>query len=220
MNTLDWQRTSLVLVGDFNPKIYHPAWFAAQELISSSEAEAATVEVLNHDVCIIKTAWLRLEVFRERFLAMPLENGRDEEVRDLAVGAFRILKHTPVRMLGINTSAGWHFPDEATWHAVGHQLVPKETLWDAVLDSPGMEELAVAGKRTDGHEGRVRVSLRPVFKDGRYGVEVQVNDHFQVDQPQAVGGAERAVALLGSAWDRSLAQAGKVFAKLMELPRR
>ena len=83
-----------------------------------------------------------------------------------------------------------------------------------------MEGLAVLGKRTDGLQGHVRVTMRPIVKEGRYGVEVQVNDHFQVDQPQPVGGAERAVALLGSEWDRSLGRASTVFARLMELPKR
>jgi hypothetical protein len=41
--TPEIQGMSIVLVGGFNPKIFHPAWFAAQKLIREKEAEEANI---------------------------------------------------------------------------------------------------------------------------------------------------------------------------------
>jgi hypothetical protein len=40
----------IVLVGSFNPKIFHPAWFAAQKLISQEAADESNVEVVTNDI--------------------------------------------------------------------------------------------------------------------------------------------------------------------------
>ena len=42
------RRSEVVLLGDFNPKIFSPAWFAAQELIGEKESEAIEPENNTH----------------------------------------------------------------------------------------------------------------------------------------------------------------------------
>jgi hypothetical protein len=41
---------SIVLVGNFNPAIFQPAWLAAKGLIRESEASAAVVEVIHPEL--------------------------------------------------------------------------------------------------------------------------------------------------------------------------
>jgi hypothetical protein len=36
----------IVMLGDFNPAILHPAWFKANQLLRAGDADAATVEVV------------------------------------------------------------------------------------------------------------------------------------------------------------------------------
>ncbi len=50
--TPDRYKRSIVLLDDFNPKIFHPAWFAAENLIGKQDAESAKVEVIHQDVSI------------------------------------------------------------------------------------------------------------------------------------------------------------------------
>jgi hypothetical protein len=42
------QGISIVLLVDFNPKIFQPAWFAAQNLIRQQEADEATIHIKVH----------------------------------------------------------------------------------------------------------------------------------------------------------------------------
>ena len=219
MHNLESQRVSIVLLGDFNPKIFHPAWFAAHgHLVPEQEAEAADVKVLNHDVCVFRTHWLDFQVLRERLQATPLEDGRDEELRDLILGTFHILRHTPIHTMGINMTATWFFPDQATWHELGHRLVPKEGVWDSLLDKPGMGRLQVQGQRPDGREGCTNVIVSPLRDAERFGVQVEVNDHFVVQARDDVGGAEAAMETLGGSWNGVRARASSVVDRLRELP--
>jgi len=61
---------NIVILGSFNPKIFQPAWFAANELIRKLEAEEADTEIIHNDISIFRIGdWLRLEVTRDRFNA-------------------------------------------------------------------------------------------------------------------------------------------------------
>ena len=41
---------AIVLVGSFNPGMYHPLWFARENLISNEEAETASIKLLIGDL--------------------------------------------------------------------------------------------------------------------------------------------------------------------------
>ena len=45
-------RHSIVLIGNFNPKIFQPAWFGSEGLIQKKEAEQSTIEIIHPDVVI------------------------------------------------------------------------------------------------------------------------------------------------------------------------
>ena len=128
------QGMNFVLVGDFNPKIFHPFWFSHQSLISEHEGNEAKVEVVHSDVSIFNLEWMRLQVTRERFDISTSQEPYFEVLRDLVVGAFGTLEHTPVKMLGINHQMHFAMESEDEWHALGHKLAPKES-WNKVLKS-------------------------------------------------------------------------------------
>ncbi len=41
------QSVNIVVLGKFNPSIFHPAWFAAQNLIRTKEADAANIQIVH-----------------------------------------------------------------------------------------------------------------------------------------------------------------------------
>jgi hypothetical protein len=101
-----------------------------------------------------------------------------ELLRDLAVGTFKVLSHTPLRLLGINRHAHFKTRSREVWHAVGHQLAPKD-IWRQVLEEPGMRSLTIEGRRQDGYRGAVYVKVEPSVRVDP-GVFLDINDHFQV----------------------------------------
>jgi hypothetical protein len=124
---------------------------------------------------------MRLQVIQEQFVIETIQEPYYEILRDLIVGTFSLLNHTPVTMLGINTQQHFrmHFEDE--WNKLGHELAPKEKYWIPVLEKPGMRSLVVQGQRPDKYKGYIQVKVEPSSKI-QLGVYISINDHYEVKE--------------------------------------
>lgn len=122
---------SIVLLGSFNPGIFHPAWFQKEELLPEIEAEAAKIEVISNDIAIFTVAWLRIEAIGDRFVAKTMDESKFGPLRDLVVGMFRLLEQTPITTIGMNREISFELSSDEQWHAVGHALAPKP-IWEKV----------------------------------------------------------------------------------------
>ncbi|MGA2936908.1 MAG: hypothetical protein ABSF52_07400 [Syntrophobacteraceae bacterium] len=204
----------VVLLGDFNPKIFQPAWFGSEGLIRKLEVDGAEIAVVHQEVVSFTLEWLKIEVTRERFLATTLQEAYDEPVRDLVLSTFRILRHTPLRKVGINLDEHFQIESEERWHLIGHVLAPKE-LWEEVLQNPGMKSLIIQGTRPDNLKGYVQVAVAP---SGRVhpGVRFNVNDHFEVEKPDSVIGSDEIMNILENNWVESRKRAVTIMRTLME----
>ena len=116
----------VVLLGDFNPAIFTPAWFAMHGLLPQAAADSAKLEVAHHQVTMFSTDWLHLQVTSDRFLADTVQ-APHVRVRDLVVRVFKEhLNHTPVRAMGINRSVHFRVGSLAERDQIGRALAPVE----------------------------------------------------------------------------------------------
>ncbi|UPU35024.1 hypothetical protein M1B72_16430 [Geomonas paludis] len=208
------QDLSIIMVGDFNPKIFHPSWFASEGLIKESESEDAEIEIIRPEIAIFSLDWLKLSITRDRFAAETNKEPYFEVMRDLVVGSFRILSHTPIKMLGINLKKHYTLP-EKSWHHFGNTLAPKD-IWDGLLVKPGLETLTLRSERQDNYKGYVRVTAGPEDAEGQ--LYVNINDHFTVveDPSDNVLGSTKIVDILESEWGTSMARSNTIIDHLME----
>jgi hypothetical protein len=211
---LEIQGVSVILLGDFNPKIFQPAWFAAEGLIRKQEAEQATINIVHPEVVSFTLEWLELQVTRERFAISTPQEPYYEIVRDLVLGTFNLLRHTPLHKLGINTDMHFRMHSQEAWHAFGHRLAPKE-LWQGILDAPGMRSLTMESRRPDGFKGYIRVQVEPSAKVDP-GVYLQVNDHYEVEAPQPGLGSSEMLTIFERAWSEALRRSKHIISVLME----
>jgi len=152
----DISGANVVLIGSFNPKIFQPEWFLRQNLLPESEAEEADIKVIHPEVCQFETERFVIQVTSERFIAASKASTNPEPLRDLVLGAFFILEHTPVTAMGLNRQMHFQMNSESEWNKIGDRLAPKEG-WTGVLgDKPGMLSLIIQSDR----EGRLDPSLR------------------------------------------------------------
>jgi len=206
---------SIVLVGNFNPLIFHPAWFKAHKLIMEKEADEAEIEIIHRDIVIFSLEWLKLQVTSDRFLVRTTQEPYFSFLYDLVLSAFKLLIHTPVRMMGINKEMHFSMDTEEKWHNAGHVLAPKE-LWKDILNNPGMRKLTMQeSKQRDGLQGIVTVSVEPspVIKPGIF---FSVNDHFQVKNKKDAIGCEEILEILDKQWKVSVERSDGMIYKLME----
>ncbi|WP_200335611.1 hypothetical protein [Thiocystis violacea] len=211
---MDAEDVAIVLIGDFNPMIFQPAWFALEGLIRKSEAEDAHVEIIHHDIASFRLDWLSVDVLPDRFTARIRSEAFRTQLRDLVVGAFSKLPHTPTRQLGINLTQRYRFATDAEWHKFGHYLAPKSP-WSHLLENPGMLGLHVKGTRPDQEPGHVVVSVEPI----RPGfASLRVNDHFEQatdtdqDHPTAT---PRFVEQIAADFEASLQRADQIIDGLL-----
>jgi hypothetical protein len=202
---------SIVLLGDFNPRIFQPAWFSAQRLIREGEYETADIKVVHSEITDFLLEWCHLTVTRDRFVVQS-SHEPDEAVRDLVLGTFKILIHTPISKMGINTEAHYRVQSEPSWHRFGHTLAPKE-IWNEVLDAPGMRSITIEeGKRRDGRKGYIRVTVEPSVPVPP-GVYFRVNDHYEAEAKEG-GGCSEILTILEEAWTSSRERCGDIIRSL------
>jgi len=208
------QGASIVLIGDFNPKIFQPAWFASQDLIRNEEAKDAEIQIVHQALVDFSLEWLKVQVHQDRFSAGTHQRPYYAALKDLVVGTFRILRHTPIRMMGINCDYHFSTGSEERWHSLGHRLSPKE-IWNKILEKPGMRSLSIEGIRPDQHMGKILVRIEPSRRI-QHGVFITVNDHYEIQEADSTLGCDNIIDILAESWDLSVARSYGIASKIME----
>jgi len=125
---------TVVVVGALNPAIFHPTWFAANDLIAEHEAAHALSELIVSPGLTAFTAdWLSVQVTQEKGIFSTVDEAEEFALRDVARGVLDLLPHTPVDALGINSDAHYRIQTIEEWHAIGDRFVPKD-FWEPVFE--------------------------------------------------------------------------------------
>ena len=215
---------NIVLLGDFNPSIFTPAWFALHGLLPKSVAQSADLQVAHRQLTSFEADWLHLQVTADRF---SVETSQAPYVRlfDLVLRTFKeYLHHTPLRAVGINRNV--HFRVQShEGDRIFRTLAPVEPWgdWGSKLELSGanegvmsltMSQLAPQGRPAG---DRINVTVEPSARiEGRLGVYVQVNDHHANDSGE-VGSADRLMELLKDHFDTSLQRSDGIIDHIMSL---
>lgn len=189
---------ALVVLGAFNPSIFHPSWFAQEDLIRQEEVDAAKIEIIHPEVAAFQLDWLLLQVTRDRLAFHSNRESHYEATRDLLTGTLDLLRHMPTRALGVNHDLVLEYETQDHFNQLGWKLVPEDR-WTAVLQRPGMVRVEEQGERTDGHDGYVRVRVEPIL-DGGTRVLCEVNDHFNLSQDNMPSSTVAIGKLLNEEW--------------------
>ena len=170
---------SIVLLGNFNPAIFQPLWFSNQDLIPKSEAEAAEIQVVHSEVTSFSLEWLGLQVTKNRFTASTSDSAHLEPLRDLVLGTFSILEHTPLLQMGMNRDVHYKLPSHHDLLDVGNRLAAK-SFWRHIIDDPRPEVLRLAGRRPDVEDALLRLTVEPSARviPGMY---FGFNEHYQAE---------------------------------------
>ena len=180
----------MILLGDFNPAIFTPAWFALHNLLSKGTADSADLKVAHPQTTSFTADWLQLNILVDQFSA---ETKQAPHIRlcDLVVRVFREhLFHTPLRALGINRHVHFRVRDLPARDRIGRTLAPVDAwgAWAAELGDGGrqggmtsvtMTQVNIEGRSLD---DKINVTIEP---SNRVGVDVdgvyaRVNDHYAV----------------------------------------
>ena len=190
---------NITLVGELNPKIFQPSWFASANLIRKSEADQADIQIIQNEIISFQAEWLILQVTRGRIIFRTMEESHFEVLRDLVVGTFKLLEHTPLRMLGINWDMHFRKKNQEECNQIGDRLAPKVP-WDEILENPELSSLSMQSQgRPDQFKGKITFKVEPSTRIDS-GVFVSLNDHFEVGDPKSIVGCKEIIEILLSSW--------------------
>ena len=208
------QTLSVVFLGSFNPRIFHPIWFERENLTRLGELAASLSEkkgelLITPDLsrCEIGPE-ISIECLTNRLALNAATTLGEERLRSLATGIIGKLPHTPITAIGLNHTLVYEVAKEDDWHRIGDILVPKDEIWGKVMEGrPGMAILRVEDFRPGPPAVRVWATIEPVREPHPpYRFQIHINWHGDISSESLddANGAELASRFIGSQWETAL----------------
>jgi len=217
---------SIVLIGNFNPAIFQPAWLAKHDLISSQAAETAQIGIVHPELTSFGIEGsFTLQVERERF-AIDRTIAPFIVISDMACKIFEeLLPHTPIKKLGINRLIHFDAGSPEIRDRIGERLAPREPWgeWGTLVSSGegrlhgGLRAITmIQNNVSDRPAGWIQAKLEPSLriKGGRSGIFMEVNDHYEVSAAEDAG---EIIAILAANFDRSIRNSENIIDQIMGL---
>jgi len=221
------QTLSVVFVGSFNPRIFHPTWFE-REGLAFPEEEAASLAETKTNGPLVTPDLSRCEIGQEisvecltNLLSINAATTLGEErLRSLATAILAKLPHTPITAVGINHIQVFDTRNEDEWHRLGDQLVPKEEIWSKVMEGrPGMALLRVEDFRPGPPPVRVWATVEPVREPHppyRFAINTNWHTDIPLNPPDQASQSELASDFVTTQWDVALDFGRNLAKKLFE----
>jgi hypothetical protein len=184
-------------------------------LLSQRYTDAAKIGIIRPEVTIFSIEWCRIEVTEDRFAVGTTHEAYFERLAELVIKTFRILEHSPIRVMGINYDVHFRVESEEKWHEFGHKLTPKG-IWARMFDNPGMRSLTIEESiRPDGYEGRIQVKVEPSIQL-HPGIYISVNDHYETKEKNKVLASKLIITILEKEHAKALLRSKEICQKIME----
>lgn len=174
--SLAFDRSSVVLIGQFNPSILHPAWFGRYGYLRDEEIGQAKNVIVTETITKFKADWLEIQVEPQRLIALTDDPSHAGPLRDLVLSTFTTLEHTHFWALGINRQFHYKLESEEVWHRFGHFLAPKRP-WEKHLTRPGMRSLMIQGSTDTVPGAQIQYMVEPSI-NFHPGVFFALNAHY------------------------------------------
>lgn len=197
-NNPDIKELSVVLIGKFNPSIIHPQWLVRKDLIRSGEAEDAKIKVNHPEISDFDLSSCAIQVTNDRFMISSTQETYFKSMLGLIKNILELLPECPISQVGVNLHHHYKFDDKERYIEFGHRIVPKDDLWNKILKNPGLTKVTIESDRKDDRDGKIMIMVGISRRILKQGVEIQVNDHFDLYKKgeEDLVDASRAIKLL------------------------
>lgn len=213
------EEASIVLVGNFNPKIFHPEWFIRKGIVDEWDYQKDTSLVSSQEYSKTDLSGkMSVQVFLNQFSAKtPLES-EFPVLRDLVVHTFTILDETPIQQLGMNYLVRCKFDNADDWREFGRDIAPLSIWRNACgLEDPledekevqfGLWDITMNIPRTDSLFGNIRPKIS-VTSDRQRILTFLINSHVELSDDNS------APEVLVNHWESSLQQASAIIKNVL-----
>jgi len=135
-----YRNTNIVVLGRFNPAIFHPEWFRRHSLLPEAETGAAIDGerrmIVSGEATFVRFDSLTLVAQPERWQLMTTQPDWFDDLGAIVRSVFDTLPHTPVEVVGLNYTGDFDVPPSTTVEALVGRWVPLHELGGVMGDEP------------------------------------------------------------------------------------
>lgn len=216
------EEASIVLVGNMNPKIFHPEWFIRKEIVAEWDYSKDEIISLPDMSQMELPNERKITVFLNKFIVRSSLASEHFSISDLVVNTFTLLSETPILQMGMNFTSVVKFSDEDKWRQFGKELAPQQYWKQAsnfihLLDEEkqktlGLWELIMNLPRPDSLKGFIRPKIAVLPEAGNYTLEFSVNNHVEIKDSNA----RTMTQILEENWENSLNLAKEITENILK----
>lgn len=177
---------SLVIIGNFNPAIYHPSWLFEKNLISEKDINTEKLVITNELTSFNIGKWMNVFV-RPNQLEFKT-NAADKVIfmKDIILGCLYALPEDPVIAFGINKVIIAGVQNEKSYYELGSRLTPLD-LWNKDFKNQRLKVLTIEdGNNPDFPGSRQMITISPSPSSpqntSQYNIQINQNQHFDIDK--------------------------------------
>lgn len=180
---------SVVLLGSFNPLIFHPLWLLKKGLIPESDVVDKMI-VINSKVSQYPIGdWMQMTVTPERCEFKIQKPERIVVMKDLIMGTLSALPETPIIAMGINRGNIINLGDADSYYKFGSKLAMLD-IWNDCLHNPRLRDIIIEDVENIG-EGEEKVRRRIQIKtadvkDQEFCIDVNFNNHYTANAQDVI----------------------------------
>jgi len=203
------EEASIVLVGNLNPKIFHPEWFIRKDIVPEWDYSKDEVINLSDMSQMTFPGDSKITVLLNQFSLRSSLASNHLALKDIVTSTFSALRETPITQMGMNYVSVVKIPDKEQWMKFGTELAPHKYWEDAVdffsdLDSEkkkdlGLWELTMRLPRPDDMYGYIHPKIAAVSLQDQT-LSFSVNNHIEIED----GDAMNMVKILEDNWEKSM----------------
>ena len=216
-----------MLIGGFNPAIFHPAWLKAMNVEPDANENSMNLQVVHNEIASFSIDTVSYLVEGSRFI-IETTSGPWIRIADKTRAIFGDhLSYTPVTAFGINRTIHFRLGSSQARHDLGRKLAPIEP-WGSFGEQLEAEDRQLIGGMTKLvmtrksliSQARVNtnVTLEPSVRIAPEddGVYVQFNSHHEIEALPDGHGCETALELIGDRFEEVTNEADQIFSWIMK----
>lgn len=214
-------KASIVLLGSFNPRIFHPEWLINRQIVDSWNYNDEAIICMPDFTQIHLPDSKTLSVYINRFILESTLASNNLALADLATNIFVKLSETPLEKLGMNYSATIHLRDQESWMNFGKNFAPippwkeaclylQSELTDNQEKEIGLWSMTMHFPRPDKLNGFLRPKIEVASSEDRT-LTFSINNHVELDQMET----SEAMKILSEYWEDSLSIAEQLIENMM-----
>lgn len=197
---------SIVMVGDFNPAIFHPSWLHEYGVEGDIAEDRTRVDVVHQDITSFKVD-ARSYTIRKGSFTVETRTAPWVAIADITRQIFgELLIHSPVQAFGINKMAHFDVQSREVRHDIGRQLAPIAPWGHFGMElepdnnglNVGLQSLTMRRKsKLEMAIVDTNVTIEPSdLLQGNSGISMVINFHHDLKDYEPKRGARPAVDLL------------------------